>query len=95
VGSLAALRRNGRLAADVARRKIAVFMVDGSVVATAGSCPHNRGPLVEGDLEGRTLTCPWHGYTFDLHTGACEEDPALTLERFEVRVEGDDILVRL
>lgn len=95
VGSLATLRKEGRLGATVDRRKIAVFLVDGSVIAVSGSCPHNRGPLVNGELQGRTLMCPWHGYTFDLHTGACEEDPALTLERFEVKVEGDDILVRL
>jgi nitrite reductase (NADH) small subunit len=95
VGSLAQLRSSGALAVTVAGRPIAVFSVQGSVVATSGRCPHNRGPLHEGEIEGTTLTCPWHGYGFDVLTGACAEDPALVLERFQVEIQGDDILVRL
>ena len=72
-----------------------MFAVAGSVVATGGRCPHNRGPLHEGDIEGTTLTCPWHGYGFDLRTGACAEDPSLVLERFDVEIQDDDVLVRL
>lgn len=94
-GSLAELRAVGRLATSVAGRKIALFAVQDSVVATAGRCPHARGPLHEGELNGCLLTCPWHGYTFDLRTGACDEDPELKLERFKVTIEGDDILVSL
>jgi nitrite reductase (NADH) small subunit len=93
--SLAALRSSGSLAATVAGRAVALFAVADAVIATSGRCPHNRGPLHEGDIDGMTLTCPWHGYGFDLRTGACAEDPALVLERFEVHVEGDDVLVRL
>lgn len=93
--SLAALRSAGSLAVNVAGRPVALFAVADSIIATSGRCPHNRGPLHEGDIDGMTLTCPWHGYGFDLRTGACAEDPALVLERFEVQVQGDDILVRL
>jgi nitrite reductase (NADH) small subunit len=39
------------------------------------------------------LTCPWHGWTFDLRTGTCDEDPDLTLELYPVRIDGDDIVV--
>lgn len=94
-GSLAELQAAGRLAPMVGGRKIALFLVEGSVIATVGRCPHARGPIHEGDVCGSTLTCPWHGYTFNLHTGACEDDPELNLERFSVRIEGDDIMVSL
>ena len=94
-GSLAELRAAGMLATSVAGRKIALFVVEGDIVATQGRCPHARGPLHEGDIEGCVLTCPWHGYTFNLHTGACEEDPDLKLERFKVTIQGDDVLVSL
>lgn len=56
-------------------------MVDGEVVAVArrgeqvwvldGLCPHAQGPLGEGALDGDTLVCPYHGWRFDLDTGAC------------------------
>jgi nitrite reductase (NADH) small subunit len=95
VGSLSTLRSGGNFAVTVAGCRVAVFGVDGAVVATQGRCPHAKGPIHEGQVSGGTLTCPWHGYTFDLSTGACDDDPDLTLERYEVRVDGDDILVRL
>ena len=97
VGSLAALRATGRLKATIGDRLIAVFAVGDRVVATNGRCPHNRGPLHQGDIDigCNKVACPWHGYTFDLDTGACEEDPDLVLERFEVQLNDDDILVRL
>jgi nitrite reductase (NADH) small subunit len=94
-GSLSALRNDGNFAAIVAGRRIALFSVDGAVVATQGRCPHAKGPIHEGDITKDTLTCPWHGYTFSLLTGACDDDPDLVLERYEVRIDGDNILVRL
>jgi nitrite reductase (NADH) small subunit len=95
VGSLAALRSGGNFAVTIAGRRVAVFNVDGEVVATQGRCPHAKGPIHEGDVAGRTLTCPWHGYAFNLDTGACDDDPDLVLERYAVQVDGDDILVML
>ncbi len=89
VGSLSALRSGGNFAVTVAERRVAIFSVDGSVVATQGRCPHAKGPIHEGEVSAGTVTCPWHGYTFNLSTGACDDDPDLTLERYEVRVDGD------
>lgn len=94
-GSLVALRAGTGNRATVSGKKIALFEVDGRVVATQGRCPHANGPLHDGEVEGTVLTCPWHGWTFDLHSGFCEEDPELTLVRYSVRVEGDDIMVTL
>lgn len=95
VGSLAELRSGKAMRATVAGQKIAVFAVEDGAVATNGRCPHAHGPLHNGEVEGTILTCPWHGWSFDLRSGLCEEDPELVLERYEVVVDGDDILVRL
>lgn len=95
VGSVAALRNGQPVGGIVDGKDVAVFAVDDEFIATSGLCPHASGPLHEGEVEGRKLTCPWHGWGFDLDSGACEEDPCLTLERYEVRIEGDDILVRV
>lgn len=94
-GSLEALKGAPSIRATVEGRKIAIFAVEDGVVATTGRCPHAQGPLHNGEVDGATLTCPWHGWSFNLHSGVCDEDPELFLERFETRVDGDDILVRL
>ena len=68
-------------------------VIDGEIIATAGVCPHEDVRLAGGYLEDGCLTCPGHGYTFDLRTGACSHDASLVLRRYRVSVEGDDVWV--
>jgi nitrite reductase (NADH) small subunit len=93
VGCLSQLKAGHALSAVVAGEAIAVFLVDGKPVATTAVCPHAGGPLAEGSLCDAILSCPWHGWSFDLRTGQCEEDPDLSLPLYSVRIEGDDVLV--
>jgi len=55
---------------EVEGQKIALFRVDGVFYALSDTCTHRRGPLSEGTVEGAEVTCPWHGATFDIRTGA-------------------------
>ncbi len=48
---------------------IAIANIGGTYYAFGAECTHAGGPLDEGDLEGETLTCPWHGGQFDVKTG--------------------------
>jgi nitrite reductase (NADH) small subunit len=95
VGSLSELRKGKPLGVTIAGRDLAVFEINGEVIATNGKCLHAGGPLCQGEITGTILTCPWHGWSYDLRTGVCEEDVDLILERFQTRIEGDDILVAL
>lgn len=72
---------------------VAVCNVDGEVRATSGVCPHSGGPLAQGVLDGGSITCPWHMWPFDSKTGACDFNPDLCIPVYEVRMEGNDILV--
>jgi cell fate regulator YaaT (PSP1 superfamily)/nitrite reductase/ring-hydroxylating ferredoxin subunit len=74
---------------------VAFFNVDGTVHAVQSDCPHQGGPLADGTLEGTTVTCPWHQWKFDVATGAALSVSGSTLKRFEVRIEGYDVLVKL
>jgi nitrite reductase/ring-hydroxylating ferredoxin subunit len=76
-------------------RNLAVYNVDGTFYATQHECLHLKGPLGEGRLEGSVLTCPWHGWQYDVRTGENEFDRALALETFEVVVENGDVKVAL
>ena len=70
-------------------------VIDGELVATAGVCPHEDVRLAGGYVEDGCLTCPGHGYVFDLRTGACAHDASLVLRRYRVSIENDDVWVEL
>jgi len=74
-------------------RELALFNVDGEFYATQGQCLHLKGPLGDGELEGPVVTCPWHGWQYDVRTGENEFDGALQLETFEVVVENGDVKI--
>lgn len=78
---------------DAGGKPIAVFNCDGTYYAIDNTCAHRGGPLAEGSLSGATVTCPWHGWEYDVKTGACQTDPAITLKSYPVKLEGDDIFV--
>lgn len=70
-------------------------VIDGEVVATAGVCPHEDVSLADGDLDGACLTCPGHGYRFDVLTGRCAHDPALVLRRYPAAVIDGEVWIEL
>ena len=74
-------------------RVVAVFNVGGRFHAIDSACAHQQGPLAEGDLEGCVVTCPWHGWTYDVTSGQSPDDAAACVERFDTRVEKGEVLV--
>lgn len=74
---------------------IAVTNVDGRFYALTNSCPHAEGPLGEGAMDGCTLTCPYHGWKFDVTTGACLTNPGVTVKTYPVAIEKEAVCVRL
>jgi nitrite reductase/ring-hydroxylating ferredoxin subunit len=78
---------------EVGGRAVAVFNVDGAFYAIDNTCSHRGGPLAEGDLDGRVVTCPWHAWRWDVTTGANVNNPAVALACFPVVVEGGEVFV--
>jgi nitrite reductase/ring-hydroxylating ferredoxin subunit len=76
-------------------RKIALANVDGTIHAVDNECPHFGGPMGLGKLNGSALSCPWHGWTFDVKTGENVHSPQLSLKCFEVKVEDGEVLVKV
>ena len=89
---LSSLDRDGRAVVEVDGAEIAVFVVEGEAQAFANACPHECNPLHEGDILGDTLTCAYHGWKFDLGTGAClvGEEPARV---YRARIEDGEVVV--
>ena len=79
----------------VGERVFALFNVEGTFFALDGVCPHQGGPLAEGDVTGCIVTCPWHGWQFDVRTGQHQLSATIRQPTLPVRIEGDAVLVEL
>lgn len=77
----------------VGEKKIAVFNVDGTFYAVDDTCIHRGGPLGEGILEGCIVTCPWHGWKYDVTTGVSTINPAAKVACYQVKIEGDQVQI--
>jgi nitrite reductase (NADH) small subunit len=74
---------------------IALFNVAGEFFALDGICPHQGGPLGKGTLQGCVVTCPWHGWQFDVRTGQHQASAALSHPAFPTKVEEEVVWVRV
>ncbi len=67
-----------------------VFNLQGKYYALDDYCPHAGAPLSEGEMDGDTVICPWHGSCFNVATGAVECGPAKEgVKAFTVHIDGD------
>jgi len=75
--------------------EVTLANVGGEIVALQAHCPHLGGPLGEGQLDGCVLSCPWHGWQFDVTTGENEFDRAITIATYDTLVENGEVKVAL
>jgi nitrite reductase/ring-hydroxylating ferredoxin subunit len=72
---------------------MAVSNVAGKICAINNICLHRGGPLAEGELVGEVVTCPWHGWQYNVCTGKLVANPTVGVETYPVEVRGDDIFI--
>jgi 3-phenylpropionate/trans-cinnamate dioxygenase ferredoxin subunit len=95
----------------VGGREIGVFHTGAGLFALRSACPHQGAPLCLGivtgttlpsnpgqyvwGMEGQVLRCPWHGWEFDMQSGAGLYDPYRheRVATYEVRIEGDEVVL--
>lgn len=111
VGTCDEIGPGERRIVTVKRHSIGVFNVHGAYLAVLNVCPHELAPICRGAVggttlpsapgswvwgrEGEILTCPWHGWEFDLLTGYSVADPRVRVRRYPVEVEDGTIYVVL
>lgn len=83
------------IVAEVNGKSLAVFNVEGTFYVIDNTCIHRGGPLGEGDLEGEVVTCPWHGWEYNVKTGVSVNNPSACVASYPVVVEGDEVKVDL
>jgi nitrite reductase (NADH) small subunit len=74
---------------------LAPFNVEGRLYAIDNACPHRGGPLGEGDLDGRVVSCPWHAWRWDVTTGLNVNNPSIAMACFPVSVADGEVFVEL
>ena len=82
-------------ALEVGGRTVCLTRIGGTLCAVDGVCPHRGAPLAEGWLEGGNLVCPWHAWSFDLHTGQAEYPAGEQIAVFALKQVGEDVLIDL
>src|SRR5262245_15825209 len=95
LGSIAEIPEGNLTEMTAGDRPLAVCRVGEEIHVVEGTCPHRGGPLGYGALHGTTVVCPWHAWEFDCTTGWATFSDHLQIRKFDVKLEGGDILVDL
>ena len=74
-------------------KTVAVANVDGKFFCIDNTCLHRGGPLGQGELEGNVVTCPWHGWQYDVASGKTTMNPEIGVACYAIEVRGEDIWV--
>ena len=76
-------------------RCIGLFNVDGRLYALDNLCPHQNAALSDGRLEGNVITCPLHGWQFNVTTGTSVVTAATRTDSFPVRDDAGYVSIEL
>jgi nitrite reductase/ring-hydroxylating ferredoxin subunit len=93
VASASAVPAGTAITIEVGGKPVALINSGGTFYAIDDTCPHQGGPLGEGEIDGTTVTCPWHEWRYDVRTGVNVDDDACRVATYNVKVEGDDVLI--
>ncbi len=87
---------NGAIGVEVAGKRLALVNLGGAIYALDDDCPHEAGPLSEGQIIGEEIECPWHTSRFNIKTGSVTMDPATKdSATYKVRLVGDAVEVEI
>ncbi len=78
---------------QVEGKAVALANVSGRLYAVSNTCLHRGGPLGQGPLDGKVVTCPWHGWQYDVCSGKIVQNPAVGVDCYPVEVRGQDVFI--
>ncbi len=96
LASLKDLQTRKLICAKTDSYRILIALAESEIYAVDDMCTHEDASLSKGSLHGDCVKCPLHGSRFRLSNGEALDDPAeVALNTYEIKIEGDDILVAL
>ena len=93
VGKTSDLAPGEKMLVEYEDEDVGVFNIEGQFYAISDVCTHDGGPLVEGVLAGDQIICPRHGARFNVKTGEQTMPAYIPVPLYQVKIEGDDILI--
>jgi nitrite reductase/ring-hydroxylating ferredoxin subunit len=78
---------------QVSGKAVALANVQGKFYAINSVCLHRGGPLGQGELHGTVVTCPWHGWDYDVTSGKVVQNPSMAVPCYPTEVRGDEVFV--
>lgn len=78
---------------QVEGKTLAVANVAGKFYAINNTCIHRGGPLGQGTLEGIVVTCPWHGWRYEVSSGKASHNQAAGVACYPAEVHGEEVFV--
>lgn len=94
VCSVDEIPEGGSKVVDLGDKEIALFKIDGEIYAINNACPHRQGPLGEGELQEKVVTCPLHRWQFDVTNGRSVFPPGQQVACYNVELRGDKVFVQ-
>lgn len=85
--------RFGKKLIQMEGTEIVLINNGGSIYACENYCPHQGSPMLGGIVKEGVISCPRHGWHYDLANGSCTDHPGYTLKTYLVEVVGDDIMI--
>lgn len=79
----------------VMARTVAVFRISGNLYGLEADCKHMRASIASGSISGTTITCPAHGWKYNIVTGDCLNEPWAKLKTYPVEVQDGWIWVEI
>ncbi|MEM8651448.1 MAG: Rieske 2Fe-2S domain-containing protein [Pseudomonadota bacterium] len=73
--------------------RVAVYLQEGKLSAISNACAHQNGPLGEGKVIDCLVTCPWHGFQYNVTDGRSPAPFTETVPTYNLRLEGDAVLI--
>lgn len=96
VGSLEDIPRLGARVIKTPTGDIGIFRTaNDEVFALRDSCPHQGGPLSQGIVHGKRVTCPLHNWNIELSTGEVVAPDEGCTASFPVKMEGEKVFLQL
>jgi nitrite reductase/ring-hydroxylating ferredoxin subunit len=83
----------GKKTVSINGTELLIINIKGQFFACVNECPHQGSPLAGGIVKDGVISCPRHGYRFNLKTGACSDAPGLVLKVYPTEVRGDELHV--
>ncbi|HTY12099.1 MAG TPA: Rieske 2Fe-2S domain-containing protein [Bacteroidota bacterium] len=93
VARVADLKENRGFLVRVAGEEISLFKIDGEILAIGNVCPHQHfSKLHDGEIKGCTVTCPMHGWTYDLRSGVSTNGSG-RVKTYSIEVRQDEVFL--